>query len=313
MRRQAAFAILLAAGLILLLSCDSSTPESKNPHHDSRHQGMEDADARRHPGSNDPGRERERPPASQSRIIADIFAAEEIARIEFFRQRASHQDLEAPRNQESDIAILEQLRQIQNNGEDSDLRLDLLQQLVGSELSGATTVFLETLSSPHKEEVLVALEGLLLQKATLPPDKVNALLANEDSTIRALTVETFQENTPLDHWRSAASDASPRVRISFLEAIEEMPTQIKLPLAQEMLRSPDEDLRSDAAFFLSGTIDHQAIPLLINALDDPAAGEYARDGLRFLLGEDFDSTIAAQVWWKANQDRYDENLFPTEQ
>jgi hypothetical protein len=46
-------------------------------------------------------------------------------------------------------------------------------------------------------------------------------------------------------------------------------------------------------------------------LDDPQAGDFARDGLRFLTGEDLESTAAAADWWSKNKENYNAEMIWT--
>jgi hypothetical protein len=116
---------------------------------------------------------------------------------------------------------------------------------------------------------------------------------------------------PADLWQTALSDRDAGVRIAVLDELEKQPSPLRLSLAQKMSVNSDPKLRAEAALVLGGVVDKKSVDLLIPLLDDPQAGDFARDGLRFLTGEDLESTAAAADWWSKNKENYNAEMIWT--
>ena len=116
---------------------------------------------------------------------------------------------------------------------------------------------------------------------------------------------------PADLWLTALSDQDVGVRIAVLDALENQPPPLRLSLAQKMAGNSDPHLRAEAASVLGGVIDKKSVDLLIPLLDDPQAGDFARDGLRFLTGEDLGSAATATDWWNKNKENYNAEMIWT--
>jgi HEAT repeat protein len=109
----------------------------------------------------------------------------------------------------------------------------------------------------------------------------------------------------------ALSDPSLSVRGQALEVIRGQPEEIQILSLSRAMETAADEVKSDVLSLLELRGDKPAVEVILVGLKDPNPQfqEEAKRILQFLLDQEFNSYDQAAGWWKANRDRYDENLF----
>lgn len=109
----------------------------------------------------------------------------------------------------------------------------------------------------------------------------------------------------------ALSDPSPEVRSQALEVIRGQQEDIQILSLSQAMGSVSDEVKSDVLSLLELRGDKPAVEVILVGLKDPNSEfqEEVKRVLQFLLDQEFTSYNEAMRWWRANRDRYDENLF----
>lgn len=176
--------------------------------------------------------------------------------------------------------------------------------LLGSEGSPGTWDFLcEEAGQEDQNLRLAALDALAVHQGGDPSEVIARSFSFPDEETRALAATLLGKRArdPVA-WQKAAIDSSTAVRVTYLAAVENAPTRIKIASAKKALDSGDPQLRREAASVLGGARSKEAADLLISLLDDPDVYPVANDGLFYFFGRGFNSSAEAQAWLSAQKD-----------
>lgn len=155
---------------------------------------------------------------------------------------------------------------------------------------------------PEAEVRLAALDALAMHGGGDPSKAILGALTFPDEETKALAASLLSRRArDTKAWSAAATESSVAVRVAYLSAVEDAPIRIRLSSARAALERGDPQLRKEAASVLGGAASKEAVELLIPLLDDQASSDVASDSLFFLIGEHFDSSQEARVWWEAKR------------
>jgi len=193
----------------------------------------------------------------------------------------------------------------------NERRAEILLELHG--IASPEVVALATEAASSGDPTIRALAIELL--GTIPGENFSSVARLAFSTgspaERAAAAALLTGLSPADVWQTALSDQDAGVRIAVLDELEKQPSPLRLSLAQKLVANTNPQLRAEAALVLGGVVDKKSVDLLIPLLDDPLAGDFARDGLRFLTGQDLETAATATDWWLKNRENYNAEMIWT--
>lgn len=114
----------------------------------------------------------------------------------------------------------------------------------------------------------------------------------------------------LDFLRRVFAHPNANTRLAGLEGLDELPSDIRIAALKLALQSGREELQLGAVENLTRQSSHQSVEALLPLLAAPNERVQGQAGaaLRFLVGEEFADTQAAQDWWQKNRNRFDKEL-----
>ncbi len=189
------------------------------------------------------------------------------------------------------------------SGEPGEDRWAALQAAAAEQTPAGRATLLAATRDPLPALRVAAVEALATQTDRTDFSAVAGRLLHEDPApeVRAAAVALLSPDGDPSLWSAAAADGSPMVRQAALWHLEGASAATRLAAAQPLATSSNPDQRRTAAFVLGGTPAKPAVDALLTLLGDPAAREVAREGLLFLVGQDFSDPAAARAWWQAHQ------------
>lgn len=172
----------------------------------------------------------------------------------------------------------------------------------------------KAMEDPEPEVVRMAAEMLESYRTPIVLGLIEKALRSRDEEVRLSVLgplEEIEDPKCAELAVLALSDPSDAVRSRALDVIRGQSPDIQILSLSRAFQSASDDVKSEVLSLLELRADKAAVEVLFGGLKDsnPEFREEVKEILHLLLDQEFSSYNQAMRWWKANRDRFDENLF----
>jgi hypothetical protein len=198
---------------------------------------------------------------------------------------------------------------------ESEEKIDFITEYA-DEHPGSEALMVYKVLDDNDVEVRTAAMEMLVTKELDDPNVVYvAVKALKDSEpqIRESAVEACTPVTDpavRDVLLSAIADSSEEVRTAAIQVADQKEPAIRLPILKASITSQYEDVKENAVSSLIDASSPAAMDILIMGLKDtnPDFRDSVKSAIDFLVSQEFDTYDQASKWWKANRNKYDDEL-----
>jgi len=196
----------------------------------------------------------------------------------------------------------------------ADEKVDLLDSIADIQSAEVIRIANEALDDKDEDVRVKAMEILEDYDSKDIVPVVSKALADGSAEVRAAAINAlYYVNDPQvqDLLDRGLGDKVDDVRSASLDMIADQAPNIRNDLYRKAVNSQYEDVVSGAVSSLEDQSDHQAMATLIEGLKNPSPELRSEitDAIDFLVSQQFTSYDEAVKWWKANQSKYDNELF----
>lgn len=172
----------------------------------------------------------------------------------------------------------------------------------------------KALEDPDPEVARMAAEMLEPYRTPIVLGLIEKALRSRDEAVRLSVLgplEEIEDPKCADLAVLALSDPSDAVRGRALDVIRGQPPDIQILSLSRAFQSASDDVKSEVLSLLELRADKAAVEVLLGGLKDSNLEfrEEVKGVLQLLLDQEFSSYNQAMRWWKANRERFDEDLF----
>ena len=186
--------------------------------------------------------------------------------------------------------------------------------LTGETVNGSDDPWVTRYLNAKDDEARLA---LIVEKEASGPDSLAPLLrkvlteGNAALALQALeSARMLQGEDALDILSGASSHSSEDIAVLAFEIARDTNDDIRLDIYANTVASPHPAVREQTYIQLSREQNKSVVPLLIEGLSDSSleVRQTTRTSLFRIVGQEFQTSNEALVWWHANKQRFNERL-----